>query len=299
MENEIVRTSKKTWASGIGAILYLVFIAVYFFWIGKSGVVAGSISLLLALFLILESVKKIHKYYILFTADSLSGYIDHSFVFSRNDIQAIWFTGTKDSKILHIIENNTGHDIRCNIFNYSQLDKTLRKYFPHDIYSEYAYLQVPLIQEWLNDEKKRIESIGHELIVKIRGMYIIPSLIVITFSILIILVLSASKSIISFEWAIPFGLLLLFGLTLLLGPVDRLLVTNDFIKYRHFFNEKVLFWNELTKLSMSGFGYRVVFHGKTTKITLPLSDNWVGKDKQLITELIDIKCKELNIPVDE
>ncbi len=299
MDDEIIRTSRKTWASGIGGALYFLCFAVFFLWFGKKGAIVGGISLLAAFFLLFVSIKKFRKYFIMFDADSLSGYIDQAFHFSRNDIQAIWFTGTEDFKILHIIENNTGHDIRCNIFNYSQLDNSLRKHFTPNIYSEYSYLQVPLIQEWFNEEKRKFERIDQVLKVKIRGMYIIPSLIVITFSVLSILILSAFKSIVPFGWVIPFGLLLIFGLILLFVPMDELIVTNDSIRYLHFFKETELFWNTLTKLSYPGIGYRAVFHGKTTKITLPTIDNWFGKDKQLITEIIDIKCKDLNIPVDE
>jgi hypothetical protein len=189
--------------------------------------------------------------------------------------------------------------LRVTFFYYSLLDKTIRKYFSPGIYSEYAYLQVPLIQEWFTAEKKKFESIDHVLTVKIRGMYIIPSLIVITFGILAILILIAFRSIISVGWAIPFGLLIIFGFVLLFVPLDKLMVTNDSIRYLHFFTQTELLWNIVTKLSKPESGYRVVLHGKTTNIVLPLSDNWFGKDKQLISEMIDIKCKDLNIPVEE
>jgi hypothetical protein len=116
MENDIVRTSRKTWSSGIGSALYFIFFAVFFFGIGKNGAIVGGISLLMAFFILFESIKKYRKYFLLFSTDSLSGYTDQAFNYSLNDIQAIWFTGTKGFEILHIIENNTGHDITCNIF---------------------------------------------------------------------------------------------------------------------------------------------------------------------------------------
>jgi hypothetical protein len=299
MGNEIVRASRKTWFSGSGSALYFMCLAIFFLLMGGYISVIGIISLMMALFLVISSVRKIRKYFISFTADSLSGFVDHAFQFSRNDIQAIWFTGTNYFRSLYIIENNIGHEIRCNMFDFSQLDKTLRKYYSPDIYSEYAYLQIPLIREWFDGEKRKIKKIDRVLTVKIRGMYFIPSMLIITFCVLTIIMMSAVKSIINFGWIIPFVLLLIFGLVLLIIPLDTLFVTNDSIRLRHFFKETELRWNALTKISKTEIGYRVVFHGITTKISIPFSDNWFGKDKQLISEIIEVNCKDLKIPIEE
>lgn len=299
MENEIVRVSRKSWLSGIGPALYLICLAIFFFIMGGYITIIGIISLMMALYLVISSVRKFRKYFILFTEDSLSGFVDKAFQFSKNNIQAIWFTGSNDFKILHIFENNICHDIRCNIFDYSQLDKTLRKYYSPDIYSEYAYLQIPLIREWFDGEKEKIKNLDRVLTVKIRGMYIIPSMLIITFCVLSIIILSAVKSIIYFGWIIPFVLLLLFGLVLLFIPLDNLIVTKDSIRLRHFFKETDLDWNVLTKISKTELGYRIVFHGIATKFSIPSSDNWFGKDKQLISEIIEVKCRDLQIPIEE
>ncbi len=299
MVNEIVRPSRKAWFSEIGYAIFFICIALFFFLAGKSGAVLGGISLLLAALLFVLGSRRLNKYFFLFTTDSLSGYVNQSFDFSRDKIQAIWFTGTKDLRILHIIENDVIHDIRCNTFDYSQLDMTLRKYYPPEVYSEYAYLHLPLIREWFEEEKKKLENINHVLTVKIRGMYIIPSMVVLIFSVLSILIFSAIKSSLNLGWVIPFIFIFIFGLISLFLPLDDLLVTNDSIRIKHFFKESEIPWNQLTKMSRTDLGYRVVFHGKTTRISMPLSDNWYGKDKQLISEIIEFKCRELQIPIEE
>lgn len=202
-------------------------------------------------------------------------------------VKAVSFAGKGGTRSVTVFMESQNLYIPLNLFDEKKVKDEFKEYLPPSVFDPQAFRSLPQIIEWRKDATRKFENIQRSLKVSLGGWERWVGIITACGGVALALFFYfSSNDAIGVSMSAFFGGLGLLLAILCSGWIE---CTNEGISVSSLFRKYELSWGTLKEIFIDSNHGIVALVSDECRMILPSPSSWLGKDKELLRELINYK----------